>query len=118
SSVTTLVHLIATHPTCLPAPPPRSPLLPFTTLFRSKSPASACCCPYLTQSARAIWRPSAKGSATLGMWRARVLPWSIALRMERRSEEHTSELQSPYEIVCRLLCDRKKRVTVRVYARR
>src|SRR6266705_2678369 len=61
--------------------PPRSTLFPYTTLFRSSS------CP-----------PSMRCSR---VWRGRA-------RRNRRSEEHTSELQSPYDIVCRLLLEKKK----------
>src|SRR6266705_6553507 len=37
-------------------------------------------------------------------------------QLARRSEEHTSELQSPYELVCRLLLEKKKRKLVEAYA--
>src|SRR6266581_7406902 len=59
--------------------PPRSTLFPYTTLFRSSSPGRA---GPRTRAARAAW------------------PW--------RSEEHTSELQSPVHLVCRLLLEKKK----------
>src|SRR6266850_3387239 len=58
--------------------PPRSTLFPYTTLFRSGGP----------------WACSAGGDG-------RTRPWS-------RSEEHTSELQSPCNLVCRLLLEKKK----------
>src|SRR2546426_9289105 len=70
--------------------PPRSTLFPYTTLFRS-------------------WR-----------WSARLSQWSIvessgpadrtrgAVVLWARSEEHTSELQSPCNLVCRLLLEKKK----------
>src|SRR5256885_9618226 len=60
--------------------PPRSTLFPYTTLFRSASCATRA-------SPRWTWMISA--------W------W--------RSEEHTSELQSPCNLVCRLLLEKKKR---------
>src|SRR5256885_12471552 len=65
--------------------PPRSTLFPYTTLFRPRA-AGAC------RAARA-WRsvaPAAPASAP------------------DRSEEHTSELQSPCNLVCRLLLEKKK----------
>src|SRR6266705_6138181 len=62
--------------------PPRSTLFPYTTLFRS--------------SAR-LCQPGAHLSARR------------ALRRCGRSEEHTSELQSPYDLVCRLLLEKKKK---------
>src|SRR5258708_14522026 len=62
--------------------PPRSTLFPYTTLFRSSSPTLD----------DADWE------------RLRVdRPWG-----EQRSEEHTSELQSPDHLVCRLLLEKKK----------
>src|SRR5438876_6066200 len=74
--------------------PPRSTLFPYTTLFRSC--ASASC--WRRPPARA--RPWATASSTwAASWR-RVVP---------RSEEHTSELQSPVHLVCRLLLEKKKR---------
>src|SRR5271165_7330473 len=60
--------------------PPRSTLFPYTTLFQPP----------------ALGRPSAP-------WRARRWPCS------RRSEEHTSELQSRENLVCRLLLEKKKK---------
>src|SRR5258708_26251854 len=65
--------------------PPRSTLFPYTTLFRSASAS--------TRS----WRPSSPRSR-----RRRGIP-------TRRSEEHTSELQSPDHLVCRLLLEKKKK---------
>src|SRR5437867_9672368 len=59
-----------------------------------------------------------------GSWRRRSISTSLALiptrsrslrcsaPRSRRSEEHTSELQSPYDIVCRLLLEKKKRTAV------
>src|SRR5260370_22984019 len=69
--------------------PPRSTLFPYTTLFRS-SPLSAC------------RRPSS--------WRNAATPGSASRRQSsNRSEEHTSELQSHLNLVCRLLLEKKKR---------
>src|SRR5947209_11456755 len=70
--------------------PPRSTLFPYTTLFRSRR--SAC-------SALAL-RFCGVGPATRR---------SIALNNTRRSEEHTSELQSRQYLVCRLLLEKKKK---------
>src|SRR5258706_5353717 len=83
--------------------PPRSTLFPYTTLFRSAtSPpiqaehASAallfCCLRVLMCRHAAMKKPSAAGLARAG-----------------RSEEHTSELQSLTNIVCRLLLEKKKK---------
>src|SRR5258708_31855703 len=65
--------------------PPRSTLFPYTTLFRSLSGRSIC------WTIRGGWWAS---------WRS--CPQS-------RSEEHTSELQSPDHLVCRLLLEKKKK---------
>src|SRR2546426_4626457 len=73
--------------------PPRSTLFPYTTLFRS---------PDLRRAPRR-WRSGSAGSR-----RARHRPPS-ACAQARRSEEHTSELQSPCNLVCRLLLEKKKK---------
>src|SRR6266487_1727556 len=65
--------------------PPRSPLFPYTTLFRSRHEPE---------------RPRAHG----GPPRLR----GILVPVVPRSEEHTSELQSPVHLVCRLLLEKKK----------
>src|SRR5260370_10238721 len=66
--------------------PPRSTLFPYTTLFRSE----------LVPSAHCRWCPM---SLSIGTGRV-------------RSEEHTSELQSHLNLVCRLLLEKKKKNTV------
>src|SRR5256885_12748214 len=69
--------------------PPRSTLFPYTTLFRSSS-----------QLATDSSRPTQPlGSAI------------VSGGSEVRSEEHTSELQSPCNLVCRLLLEKKKKLT-------
>src|SRR5207248_9233145 len=72
--------------------PPRSTLFPYTTLFRSSAPALF---PALLAAPRtpAVQMPPRPAPAT------------------PRSEEHTSELQSPYDLVCRLLLEKKKHDT-------
>src|SRR5256885_11685694 len=70
--------------------PPRSTLFPYTTLFRSPAPGMQ---PGLGLA------ETARGSAAAG---------DLAdLRLCHRSEEHTSELQSPCNLVCRLLLEKK-----------
>src|SRR2546426_1808479 len=78
--------------------PPRSTLFPYTTLFRSirrytcrRSPLPAC---MFSAAARVL----------LG----RVLHGRDPRDDPQRSEEHTSELQSPCNLVCRLLLEKKK----------
>src|SRR5438094_3262442 len=72
-------------------PPPRSTLFPYTTLFRSVERVVA---------------GDARGVERLDTDMARVQTFNAT-----RSEEHTSELQSPYELVCRLLPQKKKTIS-------
>src|SRR5690625_6132228 len=90
-------------------PPPRSPLFPYTTLFRSTCPRSGADCRHE--------RCDEAGPATAGAA-------AVAVGVDRagagggdgrdhadgatRSEEHTSELQSRGHLVCRLLLEKKK----------
>src|SRR2546427_2351186 len=74
--------------------PPRSTLFPYTTLFRSQ-PAQIGSSPDCPQP-----QPCARGRTG----RSRRRRWKIA-----RSEEHTSELQSQSNLVCRLLLEKKKK---------
>src|SRR5256885_12230277 len=67
--------------------PPRSTLFPYTTLFRSRSRAA------LRAHARPVHAARRRAS------------------LRARSEEHTSELQSPCNLVCRLLLEKKKKQT-------
>src|SRR2546427_2376603 len=83
--------------------PPRSTLFPYTTLFRSRTP-----------SARREPRPADLESAMLRSQgaEARATDGAFGARVERgetRSEEHTSELQSQSNLVCRLLLEKKKK---------
>src|SRR5256885_8232012 len=73
--------------------PPRSTLFPYTTLFRSFS--------------RQVSRISASASRPF-LW-SRLPVGSSASTSFGRSEEHTSELQSPCNLVCRLLLEKKKK---------
>src|SRR5690348_17519355 len=67
-------------------PPPRSTLFPYTTLFRS---------------------PASTSSESAWPW---YPPSNLTIRSRPvRSEEHTSELQSPVHLVCRLLLEKKKK---------
>src|SRR5258708_17156512 len=83
--------------------PPRSTLFPYTTLFRSAHGRSA-----FFQTV-ALARRGAARRYVPRVWRH--YPRRVALRGLRelfRSEEHTSELQSPDHLVCRLLLEKKK----------
>src|SRR5438067_6327298 len=69
--------------------PPRSTLFPYTTLFRSLAGA-------------------AERLLTITSERARARREAGPIRVYYRSEEHTSELQSRFDLVCRLLLEKKK----------
>src|SRR2546426_4171408 len=89
--------------------PPRSTLFPYTTLFRSAVPDLVR--GELQRDARRVGHPGDEGLVrrpASGMDRgARPLPGAGP----RRSEEHTSELQSPCNLVCRLLLEKKKKTS-------
>src|SRR2546427_9175534 len=70
--------------------PPRSTLFPYTTLFRSG--------PHAVRPGEGEEAPGGGG-----------LPERLRDRAESRSEEHTSELQSQSNLVCRLLLEKKKK---------
>src|SRR3989454_5664023 len=75
--------------------PPRSTLFPYTTLFRSRTDRSR----YFVDGFAAWTRRGQRA-------RSDRVPGSVE---RKRSEEHTSELQSPCNIVCRLLLEKKKK---------
>src|SRR5690348_18173050 len=83
-------------------PPPRSTLFPYTTLFRSRPP--------VPEGRFNVLRGSNQRRLLVG--RLRVEPVTIAaiivIAVGERSEEHTSELQSPVHVVWRLLHEKKK----------
>src|SRR5258708_16245485 len=74
--------------------PPRSTLFPYTTLFRSPS------------SNQTLSRPGRECKKGLDSTKR----LAYAKRLAYRSEEHTSELQSPDHLVCRLLLEKKKKI--------
>src|SRR5260370_25938215 len=82
--------------------PPRSTLFPYTTLFRSIRWSLADPAMFRTQL-RAILRAAAHGQIHL------LFPMLAHQSEIERSEEHTSELQSHLNLVCRLLLEKKKR---------
>src|SRR5690625_5670203 len=87
-------------------PPPRSPLFPYTTLFRSAHMRPPLCRnkPHTAMHGPNRWRKSKR-------WLCQRQPAEgcigFAVRIPR-SEEHTSELQSRGHLVCRLLLEKKK----------
>src|SRR2546421_3246198 len=72
--------------------PPRSTLFPYTTLFRSGGPS-----------------PTSNGSVQTRRLFCVATMSQHSLRVWTRSEEHTSELQSRSDLVCRLLLEKKKK---------
>src|SRR2546430_8374186 len=80
--------------------PPRSTLFPYTTLFRSRP----------LQIPSRHWTCSCRRSGRLQSGAEVVRPQTAeeVHRFRRRSEEHTSELQSQSNLVCRLLLEKKK----------
>src|SRR5256885_10068200 len=77
--------------------PPRSTLFPYTTLFRSRHRSPGC------RRADAVV-PRGDARAHLS-----DISHRLAFAGHHRSEEHTSELQSPCNLVCRLLLEKKKK---------
>src|SRR5688572_31507924 len=71
--------------------PPRSTLFPYTTLFRSV--------------------PLSRHVSDVAMLRLAIGRPSCVRRISGRSEEHTSELQSQSNLVCRLVLEKKKKIT-------
>src|SRR5690348_18429310 len=82
--------------------PPRSTLFPYTTLFRSGVPGDLD--RQLAARAHAPRQDAGQRPATLLTRHERL----DQRRGAPRSEEHTSELQSPVHLVCRLLLEKKK----------
>src|SRR5437763_8646565 len=80
--------------------PPTSTLFPYTTLFRSQLQIFAVCVEFVFRT-----RPIDLRESRLLLYE-RHKGWKSWLR----SEEHTSELQSPMYLVCRLLLEKKKEI--------
>src|SRR5258708_19916291 len=87
--------------------PPRSTLFPYTTLFRSAGKVTFQMLSHHGAAAAQEgppWSASAVADISTG-----AMPVEMTLpKPTRRSEEHTSELQSPDHLVCRLLLEKKK----------
>src|SRR2546430_13718208 len=91
--------------------PPRSTLFPYTTLFRSPVPARRLPAQALRRAASLEGRHAARGAAGRPEGRMNLYA-KLQQRKDNplriRSEEHTSELQSQSNLVCRLLLEKKK----------
>src|SRR2546426_7233728 len=82
--------------------PPRSTLFPYTTLFRSVL--------YEMLTGRCAFEGKSQWSVATAILEKQPEPVSAVRPMApQRSEEHTSELQSPCNLVCRLLLEKKKK---------
>src|SRR5207249_11464886 len=98
TSIDTVLFLISRRP-------PRSPLFPYTTLFRSSLSFVFFCSASTSVNWSGLIRPSAR------MKSERRRPTCVWLSVvAARSEEHTSELQSRFDLVCRLLLEKKKQM--------
>src|SRR5207248_11257220 len=90
--------------------PPRSTLFPYTTLFRSPLAAAT-----MSGVMRSLFRISLMSAPDSSNRRPEPASPCCAAKSSavkspfERSEEHTSELQSPYDLVCRLLLEKKKK---------
>src|SRR5260370_11135686 len=78
--------------------PPRSTLFPYTTLFRS------------TRGKRQWHKCKRCAKSIRSTWPANSIQFGLVRLSGRRSEEHTSELQSHLNLVCRLLLEKKKKL--------
>src|SRR5256885_3185062 len=104
--------------------PPRSTLFPYTTLFRSRGYD----CYWMTletvladlgYSGHRVAQLATGLQMHLQFYAPRAIILCVRIQMGSRSEEHTSELQSPCNLVCRLLLEKKNnyRVIICHYAR-
>src|SRR2546422_2281187 len=81
--------------------PPRSTLFPYTTLFRSIPP-------------QIIVSTNYTGADAVTIEQSVATPLEQQMNGVDRSEEHTSELQSRLHLVCRLLLEKKKKITTQI----
>src|SRR5256885_15098309 len=83
--------------------PPRSTLFPYTTLFRSGDVEA------LLAPRKPVFEPAEHPAMHPGRCARVLLDGQSIGFIGERSEEHTSELQSPCNLVCRLLLEKKKK---------
>src|SRR2546425_1404383 len=96
--------------------PPRSTLFPYTTLFRSMRGLARHGLGELAQGSDVVQDPErapvGRGDQVAFLDRQVVDRDDRQIALERRSEEHTSELQSLAYLVCRLLLEKKKKIKI------
>src|SRR5688572_31511193 len=90
--------------------PPRSTLFPYTTLFRSFG------CSVVRIAQRAIIDVS-RSTSTRYLTSVALAVVTSKRPSSKRSEEHTSEVQSQSNLVCRLLLEKKKNTTIKTVGR-
>src|SRR2546421_4538025 len=90
--------------------PPRSTLFPYTTLFRSLLVLAPVSAPRVRARFHHTREPRAPVRRPIDDFLVDHHPGTVA-RTPMRSEEHTSELQSRSDLVCRLLLEKKKEIT-------
>src|SRR5262249_62223143 len=90
-------------------PPPRSTLFPYTTLFRSVPALLLYLATSTVLTNRAVQTMDWLWPAVLILYAAQSVYSLVRGQNEHRSEEHTSELQSLTNLVCRLLLEKKKK---------
>src|SRR5437667_8247347 len=88
--------------------PPRSTLFPYTTLFRSFPDAVEGLRRAVREAAALIIATPEYNNSVPGVLK-NAIDWDRVVVLGRRSEEHTSELQSHHDLVCRLLLEKKKK---------
>src|SRR3712207_7811032 len=92
--------------------PPRSTLFPYTTLFRSPARPGHHDEVHFAQQ-RDRLPPARQGGDLIGADQpVHLVPAPLQPELGRRSEEHTSELQSRQYLVCRLLLEKKKKISI------
>src|SRR5207253_9854672 len=96
-------------------PPPRSPLFPYTTLFRSEHAVQVQveAGEEVARAEAEARRQDADASPSVCRDEVRRIPSGRRRGYDERSEEHTSELQSRGHLVCRLLLEKKKRNSIK-----
>src|SRR5205807_7820646 len=91
-------------------PPPRSTLFPYTTLFRSAAlRAATSSMPAAKPSPKTLAPRQSRADPTIESASCPRNTPALNRATQERSEEHTSELQSPCNLVCRLLLEKKKK---------
>src|SRR5690349_22474137 len=91
--------------------PPRSTLFPYTTLFRSRFSAASMQMQAAVGMTAAYMHQQRRGYSTFELDLTRIGEAMVGdiIDVTTRSEEHTSELQSRRDLVCRLLLEKKKK---------